>query len=804
MAWLAAALADVGLPRIRRELQSRFGERADVRAIVREGPRIRLEGIRIVTSGAEVVADATLLLGTASLVHVEAVRARITIEARQLGAVVADVTFRGDERTGRGIVANGVVSARLEGAMVPGPLTARGRVLVDETRAYLDGGTIEGPGLSLRVEGSAARDGTGLRGRGRGGLVPAALGRAARVAATLLPRTEDAFEVVLEASGSVEAPTVAFDAKAVALGFRFGQPRWVPAARVEDVTIRGRASADGIVASCTARAGAGRIAVDVTGTRATVTLAACPARWMAAFYTGSHERRATVEGILADGTVDAKVAVAREGVAGCAKITVGPSVVHVDPLRVEARDARGTRIEATLAVAQLESIAAALGHPVRLAGVEDVLVLSAEVTGARAASFRSALLGGDVEGRATIDEDFRVEVRAAACDARLLVFLAALGERPGGAAPRIALAPAPRGSRARGIAWLPPAAEVTGSAEIALAGASVRVEASMAVRTDSTDLSARVVAEAEQLRAQIQGRLGVGEAIDLGLFDGGAPPEPRGTISVSLALSGPARDVALSAALSADVLVFAPEVAFEDVRALLWAHRGVAVWNEVHARAFGGRVELAALVDREGPLGGMRGWVRARGLEVARMAEGRAAGALSAELVLEQHGPDTAPVLGEGTLVVEEASVPEIATMSASWLPVGIAERNASARGRVTARLNLDASSLRLLDIVVPLTDGRVDATMRVGFEGSLEAHAEVHLRELVTVPLRVRGSRASAKPEVDVDVLATALAGLASARATRTRVPSPAPPRRHAVLDEALAAVDWAALLRRATRQLA
>ncbi len=863
-AWIAVALADLGLPRARRELRARFGDGADLLAVARVGSKIRIEGVSVPFDRGRAVLDVVIdPLGGGSgpgalPVRIEAVDARMKLPAGPLGAVVVRARYRGVDAVGPGIVATGELDVDVRGDRLASPITLRSRVLVDADRVYLGGGEGSGPGLELQAEGSVARDGSNLRVRVSSRIWPCAFGRACGAPETALPRAEDAVEVRLVASGPAASPRVDVEADAKVLGFRFGAPRWVPPLEATRLTVRATYEGGRSTLDASAHSGEGEIALAVRpAPLVALSVRAWPSRWLAGARPWLPvDVREVFDRAVARGTVSAALVVpGREDLVlgGHVDIRAAGARLRIDPVRVvlPGGDPSGTRVSAALDLDEvLAGVtgeadvrgavrvdvdvhgASSLGVLVRSASVsvgvrgedvvlEDVVVEAPVVLGAHpvvAVEARAVAAGGawTADGRVVFDGPMpsgSLAVRGE-CGPAVLAFAAnAAADR----APRVRLTPADRGSsqpRGLGEIWLPRDARVSALAALDLAGLRASASAppllalSLCVTTATCALTGELRADrSRRFESSVTGRLSVAEAVDLALFDGGGGlPGPVGAVDVSLGIAGKGDEplgVRLAGVFHADVLAFAPHVTLTDVHASLSTRGSVAVWHDVHARLARGRVVLSAVVDRDGALGGVRGYVRAEDVAILDLSLGIARGTLSAELVMEQHGPEDAPLLAEGHLRVTDVELVDVERVPAAGLPPSVLARNARAAGDVTARIGLSATALRLLDLVVPLPDGRLHGTVRLGFDGGLEAHLDVLLRGLLALPLRVRASRSMLRPEVEVDVLAAALVGVASARARGAPRPVTTALTVHPALHDAVTAIDWDDVVRRARRQV-
>jgi hypothetical protein len=568
----------------------------------------------------------------------------------------------------------------------------------------------------------------------------------------------------------------------------------------------------------------------VAAPRVRVELARWPARWIEAVRALVAPRTPSLADTLAGGTLDGTASLGADEASpwrGAVTITTRASgVLRVDG-RLVAPNALELRATSPRLALALDGNAGQAGQAVSLDDVDAVLrvtrardALRGAVTTVRLGSFVARTFGGQLaaEGGATFgpgagpEADGELRVRLEGGGPELLAALASLGP----ASPlRVTCGPPAAGAeRPRGEAWLSPRVKVGAEVRVvSMVHAAAHVAPSIDARITATSPQTDLVLELRRdagghLDARLDGSLGLGEAVDLGLFDGGPLPDRTGVLALAVTLAGAPDGLAFSGALGAPSLAFGSRLALEDVRALVSVHRGVAVWSDVHARLAGGRVTLEALVDRAGALGGACAHVVLEDVDVAVLSGGVAEGRLDLEIALEQHGPEDAPLLGEGALVLRAGAIPDLARRASARLAASVAARNARARGEVRARVALDGTAVRLLDLVVPLRDAWVRGDVRFGPHGDVDAHLDVHARELVLVPVRVRGGLGAAAPELDVDVLSAAFVGAVAARArtrgprSRMRATRPATVPKHEALTRAVTAIDWVALSRRARRQ--
>ena len=857
---ISAVAADATTAGARRLLRSMLGEAASVSSVTREGARVTASGVRVPFAAGpisgEVTVEATVDLAAAasraSWAGLERVSAELVASVAG-GRIELAVALASDASRTPGVVWSGGLEA--SGRLVFGaralPLTIEARLLVDDDRVYLQGLGLRGPGVVLRGDASVAREGLGLRGRATGAITPATLLDAIGAPSLVVPTADGALAVNLQLEGTLPHPRVALAATGSSLAFTLGRPRWVPPSRVEDIDVRATLEQGVLAAFARGRAGGGTFEAELreelgvsppTSRRARVAVSRWPARFAFGVLPSVGAVAEAIESALADATFDA--ALALRGAVSSFELELRSAAVRAVVPNVELR-----RFDPAGVAFQLEVDLAALTATGVLAhGASGLLVASGRVVerwdvevritsdDARAALPQGAafdLEALDASARIAIAPDGRASVSVGPAVARVLGGLVGLeaevrfarghalaGELRArlddldaravelaatlGSGGRARILGAPEGTcatRPRGTAWLPRGLRLSGDLR---ALASGQLDARIQARSPASDVVARARAgEGRELDVHLEGRLAAADAIDLGLFDGGTLPDREGHIDLALRLAGPPADLTLSGDLHAPTLGFGPRVQLEDVHALVSARGGVAVWGEVRARLAGGRVTAVALVDRDGGLGGMRAHVVLADVDVRRLSEGLAHGVLSAELALEQHGPDDAPLLGVGVLVVRDARSPTLAQRVAGRVPEGLATRNAVAAGELTSRLSLDGASLRLLDLGLPLVDAWIGGDVRLGLEGALEAHLEVHARGLVAVPVRLRGALDDLAPELEVDVVSAALVGAATARARASRPLRPhVPPARHGGLAAAAAAIAWASLSRRARGQ--
>ena len=89
-------------------------------------------------------------------------------------------------------------------------------------------------GVLAKGQASCAADGSALAGRNEGNVGVTAFLARLGVPEAALPSAADTLRVSAELAGSVRAPEVQIEARAPTLGFRFGRPRFVPAATLRD------------------------------------------------------------------------------------------------------------------------------------------------------------------------------------------------------------------------------------------------------------------------------------------------------------------------------------------------------------------------------------------------------------------------------------------------------------------------------------------------------------------------------------------------------------------------------------------
>lgn len=788
-----------------------------VAAVSREGRRITLSGVRVPFARGTLAGEVLVEVATFGLPRsggapgLERASARVTMTSPE-GAVEMDVAVEREHGLAPDLGWCGAARAvgRVRSGDVALPIELRARLLLDEDRVWVHDLEGRAPGVALRGDASSARGGGELRGRAAGTLRPAALLAALGAPRVTCPASDAELSVALSLTGSVAEPACELRARAETVALPLGRPRFVPPSRLEQVDADVTLGPRGLVARARARAGEGVVEAVLTETAdASVSVTRWPLRFFDGAWPLSPSVAASLERVLATGTLEGRLV--RSGGTGVAfdlevDLSAPPPLRAIVPGECRGRVAARGRVTGPAAVElRITSPGARVGiGPEASLDVDAVdAVARVVLEGDRQLTVSIApatvtALGGrlelEAELRLRLGGALTGEVRAHVedLDATALELASGVGR----SALRLARAPSSdRATRPRGTAWLPATVRVSGDARVVL---PATVHAELRARTGGSDVHAVArVADGRALEARLSGQLAISEAIDLGFFDGGTHPERDGDVELALRLAGTLASPGLSGGLRAAKLRFGPHVLFEEVEALVSARDGVAVWGEARARLAGGRVSLVALVDRAGDLGGMRAHVEVVDVDLEVLSAGEARGRLELEVALEQHGPDDAPLHGDGVVVVRGGAAPGIVRRLEDRLPAGLAARNAAASGELSARLSLDPLSVRLLGLALPLPDAWIGGDVRVDFAGALEAHLDVHARGLVAVPVRLRAAAGGLAPTLDVDVVAAALVGAATARASRASPPRR--PVRHEAVAKAVASIDWAELARRA-----
>lgn len=642
---------------------------------------------------------------------------------------------------------------------------------------------------SVTLSAAVTPDGKTVRGRIEATLKPHVPLRAAGLG-KWAPREEDAILVAVDIEGETSAPRARGTIRAGELGFRFGRPRFMPAAvlRALEGSIEGEG--DALRVRIGARAGDGSLEIDAHGTARDPSSLRGNVRAEGvdgAFLKGILPALGVPLTVPPDLRVSVDLGVGEWlALEGRGRLVSPRTDIAMDPLVIRAGETAGTRAKGRLAAADLLATGVldfvVRPDPVGELAIEiamedgNVAKATAKIPEVRLRYLARSDVGpfvlADVQGRLALDTtSFRYEdVTFRAYGGRF----ALRGTIPFGAdegsAPRlVARVDEADGSLATAIASfarvapeLPAELRVSGETTVH-AGGALECDVGLETPKGTALLVYGRMDRAQRLDgSRVKGVVALEDVLTVA---SAAQVPLRAHVRIDADVSGAAADAALAGFVVADRIDLAG-AELTDATALFHADGRRLVWNDLEASAYDGSVVGAGIMGYGPAFSELIASVVVRAVAVEKLPA--AAGALTGRLSGSLDLVSGRALSGHGMLRLESPAYPVLENARPALHKYGLVPPPTRGIVPATATIELASDGIHILDLRAAVTGCSVTGEALVGFAGSLRAAATVTLEddflasspmlvvpkvlaERLTLPVRIGGTIAA--PVVKADL---------------------------------------------------